>query len=105
MGNSIIEFAAQVVDYDSDQLRSVSLKRIYDLADTVLELSKELTSLRERDRWRRQRDEPAPEGVKVVTLFGTKQMYGCWYCYGESLKEHPDDFWRPFPEFPEEHDK
>ena len=30
MKNNIIEFAAQVVNYDSDQLCSVDLKRIYD---------------------------------------------------------------------------
>ena len=68
----------------------------------AIELNKELAALKEKYRWRKQSEEPAPEDEVVEAIYLCENRYcGAFYAnrYGSELKSC--DYWRPL-DLPEE---
>ena len=73
-------------------------KELMTLAHAVVELSAELAALKDKARWRKQSEEPAPEG-KDIEAYSSIRGYVFYRAPSDSLLPHW--YWRPL-DLPEE---
>lgn len=72
------------------------------LAEKIAELEKELAALKEKTRWRKQSEEPAPEDEVVEAVYLCEgRKCGPFYANRDGSQLKHCDYWRPL-DLPEE---
>lgn len=71
-------------------------KELMTLAHAVVELSAELAALKDKARWRKQSEEPAPNDEVVEAVYLCKGRYcGAFYANRDGSELKHCDYWRP----------
>ena len=101
----LLIFARAIVEYDKEIQRLKDMQQIAEDAndkkitaqcDEITTLRSEVSALKEKYRWRKQSEEPAPSGIYIL-----EYMVGCemWVYRVDSKKSYcrprSDSMWRP----------